>query len=111
MSTPPVAHHSDQTFHLFRELGHDGFAIVAELPSFVAAADGYVINRALGIWVHADTDMVRLIVDERPDHVGYRLVLGRRDLRAYQALDIICMHARAACAAVAAVETTPLGRS
>lgn len=96
--TAPSPHISRQRDYLFLELAPLGFVIPAQLPPMVAESDPYVINPELGIWVHADEDMVRLVVEQWPDQPGYRLVLGRRDLRLSQSLDIIAIHARAAVA-------------
>lgn len=97
----PRSRHGRQTDYLFLLLGPLGFVVPDEMPPMVAATDGYVVNRDLGIWVHADGDMIRLVVEpdrNRADRPGYRLVLGRGSLRPRQALDIIAVHTRAAVA-------------
>jgi hypothetical protein len=83
---------SRATNHLLLKLGLLGFEVPDEMPPMVLAHDGYVINTELGIWVHADADMIRLVVEDRPSQTGYRLVLCRGDLRPAQALDIIVTH-------------------
>jgi hypothetical protein len=89
--------HSPQTQQLLKLLGSAGFAAgivdIGQRPQ-----DGFVANDMLGIWVHADDDMVRLVVQEAPESPGYRLVLGRRGLATSQALQIIAVHTRAAIA-------------
>ncbi len=87
-----------QSDYLFQLLGDIGFEAPVPTPSMIAPADGYVIHRAGRIWLHADPEMVRLVVEKVGDRPGYRLVLGRASLSRGQALEIMAVHARAALA-------------
>lgn len=87
---------SKQTHYLLGLLGDLGFTLTDRHVGSVNEADGIVEHKQLGIWVHADPDMVRLVVEQDGDRPGYRLTLGRRDLGRNQALRIMAVHARAA---------------
>lgn len=89
---------SRQSDYLLLLLGDLGFEVPDELPQTIDPDDGYVINRSLGIWVHADPDMIRLVVQPAGNKPEYRLVLGRRGLTRTRSLDIIAVHAGAAVA-------------
>jgi hypothetical protein len=88
---------SPQTRQLLDMLAEDGFVGPGEdVKTWVQPTDGFVEHRIFGIRVHADADMIRLIV---PGHDGipeYRLALGRRNLASRDALRIMAVHARAA---------------
>jgi hypothetical protein len=87
---------SQQTLQLLQLLGAAGFSLTDRHVGSVNETDGIVEHVGQGIWVHADPDMVRLVVEESAGNPGYRLTLGRRDLGRNQALQIIAVHARAA---------------
>jgi hypothetical protein len=89
----PNAAPSRATNHLLLKLVLLGFTVPDEMPPMVVNYDGYVRNDELGVWIHADADMIRLAVEDRPGRAGYRLVLCRGDLSPGQALDIIVLHA------------------
>jgi len=92
-----TALHSQRTAQLLALLGGDGFTAGGG-RSFVQGADGYVEHAGSGIWIHADADMVRLVVPAAGDLPAYRLVLGLRDLGPRDAVRVIAVHARAALA-------------
>lgn len=94
--TDTERHISRQTRLLLQLLGPIGFDETERHVGSVDPNDGIVEHAGLGIWVHADPDMIRLIVEESEGDPGYRLTLGRRDLGISQSLQIIAVHARAA---------------
>lgn len=87
-----------ETRILERLLGSLGFTSNQERLDRVGAAstDGLIEHVELGIRVHSDPEMVRLVVEATDDSPEYRLVLGRRGLGTSQALQIMAVHARAA---------------
>lgn len=94
--TPPT--HNSQTTALLSLLAADGFVAMGEQrKSWVADGDGFVEHPLYGIQIHADPDMVRLIVPATENRLPeYRLALGRRGLTGIQPLRIMAIHARAA---------------
>jgi hypothetical protein len=78
---------SRQTNQLMAELAGHGFV---EFPQAhgVEAADGSVTSEKHGIRVHADPDVVRIIIAERGEVPAYRLLVSKYALTNAQAIRI-----------------------
>lgn len=85
---------STQTLELLQQLRDHGFTASARTYGVRAGIDGFVENPAAGITVHADDEVVRIIVDARDDLEAHRLLVVRLGMEPAASLRVAAVYVR-----------------